>query len=313
LLPIVDPHHLTGSLTASLRYQLKHRIRQDFLLLNAKKLLAVARKYPQFKLIERVLQRLEDDQDKLRDAEVFTNTEFQDAVEREGHAPMARVLRDLAGLINMFDKTGLSPERRDELGECFRAYYRAACGTLPKGKKKRLGTRPMKLLGISHDWWLGCIGNIEARRVYRVCFRSKSRTHFKERNLGTYSLELLFALLVAILGYKARIDMCKQLMWRILRLFQLRSDPLRSYCWSVSKKQHYDYSVTAIVAKGAGLLTRGGSVIARLIGRVAYWQSGDADASTVNNPWEQGRNRKGWATEGTESYTYRPLHKQRTY
>ena len=108
LLPIIDPHHQTGCLVSSLRYQLRHGLVNKILLLQAKVLLEVARKHG-FVLIQRILRGLEDVQDKLKEAEVITCTAFQDAVEQEGHAEMAQSLRDLAGLIDLFDKAELEP------------------------------------------------------------------------------------------------------------------------------------------------------------------------------------------------------------
>ena len=49
-----------------------------------------------FILIQRVLLKLEDDQDKLKQAEVITCRAFQDAVEKEGYPRMTQSLRDLA-------------------------------------------------------------------------------------------------------------------------------------------------------------------------------------------------------------------------
>ena len=228
-----------------------------------------------------VLAGRTDDQDKLKEREVLTNSNLRDWLrnhEDPEYRKTGQILQAFSGLTDCWDRSGLDKQTRDMYAQNFNDLFEAAAGT-----QLRLPVAPPgKTLGMSSNLLFVLSANLSSRRAFQVAFPDQP---LKERNVGTYACEGYFSsLVVSNGGHKPTAQQAVHLMQRSARLNEIRFQPDRPFYEVISKHQHYDHAANAL------------AIGSQRINKMVAWNDGSALAITDRSR-ECGKKRKGVCAE----------------
>ena len=244
-----------------------------------------------------VLAGRTDDQDKLKEREVLTNSKLCDLLrnhEDPEYRKTGQILQVFSGLTDCWDRSGLNKQTRDMYAQNFDDLFEAVAGT-----QLRLPVAPAgKTLGMSSNLLFVLSANLSSRRAFQVAFPDQP---FKERNVGTYACEGYFSsLVVSNRGHKPTAQQACGLMQRTARLNEIRFQRDRPFYEVISKHQHYDHSANAL------------TIGSQRVTKMAAWNDGSA-LGVTDRSREGGKKRKGVSAD-THLVTQVPIrahHKKR--